>query len=386
MSSQLKPYLPYGRQWVDEDDIQAVVDVLRSDFLTTGPAVGKLEAAITGYSGAKHALVVNSGTSALHAAYFGCGLGAGDEIITSPMTFAATGNAALYLGATVKFVDVEPETGNIDASLIEEAIGSKTKLLCPIDFTGHPADYDPINKIAARNNLKVVADAAHSFGASYNGQPVGTLADATEISMHPVKPFTTGEGGAVLTDDDEIASRVAMFRTHGITRDKSIMRSTSEGEWFYEMQELGFNYRLTDIQCALGIAQMSKIDKFISRRRQIAARYTEALKDVQELVLPTVRPGVEPAWHLFMLRIRGDKSLRRPFFENLREKGLGVQVHYVPVYLHPYYQDLGFKRGLCPIAEDFYERSVSVPIFPMMSDDDVDSSVERIIAAVREVL
>lgn len=386
MSNQLERFLPYGRQWIDEDDIQAVVDVLRSDYLTTGPAVAKLEAAITNYSGAKHALVVNSGTSALHAAYFGCGLEAGDEIITSPMTFAATGNAALYLGATVKFVDIEPETGNIDATLIEGEIGPKTKLLCPIDFTGHPADYESINRIAARNGLKVVADAAHSFGASYKGDPVGTLADATEISMHPVKPFTTGEGGAVLTDGEEIAARVATFRTHGITRDKSRMRNTDEGEWFYEMQELGFNYRLTDIQCALGIAQMSKIDKFISRRRQIAARYTEALAGLDELILPTVRPDVEPAWHLYMLRVRGDKKLRRPFFEKLREKGLGVQVHYVPVYLHPYYQDLGFQRGLCPVAEDFYERSVSVPIFPMMSDDDVDSSVERIIAAVREVL
>lgn len=376
-------FLPYGRQWIDDEDVRAVVDVLTSDFLTTGPKVEQFERALGEYTGAKNAVAVNSGTSALHAGYFAAGLGAGDEIITSPLTFAATANASLYLGAGVRFVDVQADTGLIDPDLIEGAVGEKTKLIVPIDFAGHPADYDSINDVAKRRGLRVAADAAHSLGATYKGRKVGTLADVSALSMHPVKPITTAEGGAVLTDDAATAQRAADFRTHGITKDPKRMAG-DEGPWFYEQQELGFNYRLTDLQCALGIAQMHKLDSFLARRREIAARYDEALAGTP-LQLPTESPHVCSGWHLYVVRVP-EARVRRAFFERLRELGLGVQVHYIPVYWHPYYQQLGYRRGECPVAEDFYERCVSVPIFPKMSDDDLDCSIERIVQAAKEIL
>ena len=375
-------FLPYGRQWVDDDDIQAVVDVLRSDFLTTGPQVGLFEKVLRDYTGASHAIAVNSGTSAIHAAYFAAGLAADDEIITSPLTFAATANAALYLGAKVRFVDVLPDSGLIDPALVHASMSDRTKLIAPIDYAGHPADYDSINSIASKSGLKVAADAAHSLGATYKRRKVGTLADVTSLSMHPVKPITTAEGGAVLTSNERFAERAADFRTHGITRDPARMAS-NEGPWFYEQQELGFNYRLTDLQCALGIAQMRKIDSFLARRRQIAALYSLGL-EASGLQLPCESPDVESGWHLYVVRVREAKR-RRVFFERLRELGLGVQVHYIPVYWHPFYQKLGYKRGLCPVAEDFYNRCVSLPIFPKMTDDDVASSIDRVLQAAKEL-
>jgi perosamine synthetase len=375
--------LPYGRQWIDDEDVRAVVDVLTSDFLTTGPKVEEFEKALCSYAGAGFASAVNSGTSALHAAYFAAGLKPGDEIVTSPLTFAATANAALYLGATVRFVDVDPETGLIDPALLGEAVLEKSKLIVPIDFAGHPADYDVINDIAVELGAKVVADAAHSLGASYKGRQVGTLCDATALSMHPVKPITTAEGGAVLTNDAVLGARAAMFRSHGITRDPSVMLR-NEGPWWYEQHDLGFNYRLTDLQCALGIAQMHKLDSFIARRRAIAKRYAEALAGTV-LGLPREMPGAESGWHLYIVRAP-DASRRKAFFERLRSLGLGVQVHYIPVYWHPYYQELGYHKGLCPNAEDFYSRCVSLPLYPKMTNDDVDSSIERVLQAVKEVL
>lgn len=376
-------FLPYGRQWVDDDDIQAVVDVLRSDFLTTGPQVELFEKALCDYTDSGHAIAVNSGTSAIHAAYFAAGLDDEDEIITSPLTFAATANAALYLGAKVKFVDVLPDSGLMNPALIKAAVTEKTKLIAPIDFAGHPADYDSIKSIASQSGLKVAADAAHSLGATYKGRKVGTLADVTSLSMHPVKPITTAEGGAVLTDNANFAQRAADFRTHGITKAPSRMAS-DEGPWFYEQQELGFNYRLTDLQCALGIAQMRRIDAFLARRREIAAIYNRELKE-SGLQLPAESPDVQSGWHLYVVRVP-EAEQRRAFFERLRHLGLGVQVHYIPVYWHPYYQNLGYKRGLCPVAEDFYNRCVSLPIFPKMSDDDVASSIKRVLQAVKDVL
>ena len=376
-------HLPYGRQWIDDDDIRAVVDVLTSDFLTTGPKVEEFERALSSYTGAGFASAVNSGTSALHVAYFAAGLGARDEIVTSPLTFAATANAALYLGASVRFVDVDPTTALIDPAAVGEAIAEKTRLIVPIDFAGCPADYDALFSVASNSGCRVVADAAHSLGATYKGRRVGTLCDAAAISMHPVKPVTTAEGGAVLTNDATIAQRAASFRTHGITRDPSVM-TRNEGPWWYEQHDLGFNYRLTDLQCALGIAQMKKIDSFLSRRRAIASRYSAALQG-SGLGLPSSSPDVESGWHLYVVRVP-EASRRRPFFDRLRELGLGVQVHYIPVYWHRYYQSLGYQRGLCPNAEDFYSRCVSLPLYPKMTDDDVDSSIERVLRAVKEVL
>ncbi|XOB98441.1 UDP-4-amino-4,6-dideoxy-N-acetyl-beta-L-altrosamine transaminase [Deinococcota bacterium DY0809b] len=380
----MSEFVPYGRQWIDEDDIQSVVEVLRSDFLTTGPMVRRFEEGLERYTGARHAVALNSGTSALHAAYFAAGLRPGDEIVTTPLTFAATANAALYLGAQVRFVDVEPDTGNLDPAALPQALSERTRLIVPVDYTGHPSDYDAIVKVARTHGLRVVADAAHSLGARYKGRPVGTLADATELSFHPVKPVTTAEGGAVLTNDPALAERVGVFRSHGIVRDPARMHQ-DEGPWYYEVQHLGYNYRLTDVQSALGLSQLQKLDAFIARRRAIAKRYFENLRDLPQLLLPTVRPDVEPGWHLFVVRVV-EPERRRVFFERLRELGLGVQVHYVPVHWHPIYRELGFKRGQFPQAEGFYARAVSLPIFPKMSDADVDSVIERVRRAAFEVL
>ncbi len=363
-------FLPYGRQTIDEDDIQAVIDVLRSDYLTTGPAVERFEAALAHATGATHAVAVNSGTSALHAMYFAAGIGPGDEIITSPLTFAATANAALYLGATVRFVDAEPDTGNIDPDLVEAAITERTKAIVAVDFAGHPADYARLREIAERHGLRLLADAAHSLGATYDGQPVGALADATELSFHPVKPITTAEGGALVTNYADIASRAARFRTHGITKTKDEFDAHDPGSWWYEQHDLGFNYRLTDVQAALGASQLKKLDKFIIRRRQIAALYDEALADLDAVERPGRRSNVESGWHLYVLHTC-NPEYRKPLFEHLRSHDIGVQVHYLPVYWHPYYQRLGYERGRCPQAETYYATSISLPIHPSMTDYDV---------------
>jgi len=377
-------FLPYGRQSVDEDDIQAVVEVLRSDFLTTGPAVARFEQALAAATGAEHTVAVNSGTSALHAMYFAAGLGPGDEIITSPLTFAATANAALYLGTTVKFVDVETDTGNLDPQLVAESLTERTKLIVAVDFAGHPAEYDALRELADRHGAILVADAAHSLGASYKDRPVGTLATATAVSFHPVKPVTTAEGGAVLTDDADLARRARLFQTHGITRAQDEMLDPDEGPWWYEQHHLGFNYRLTDVQAALGTSQMARLAHFIERRREIARQYDAALASLSSLELPGRRPYVDPGWHLYVIRVQ-EAALRRPLFEALRSRGLGVQVHYLPVYYHPYYAQLGYQRGLAPIAEDFYARAISLPIFRAMSDDDVSRVVEAVERSLREL-
>ncbi len=380
-----EPSIPYGRQWVDEADLEAVRRVLVGDYLTTGPLVAEFEAALCAYTGAAQAAALNSGTSALHGAYAATGLGKGDQILTSPMTFAATGNAALYLGAEVVFADIEADTGNMDAAAAEALLDERVRLLVPVDYAGHPADYDALDLLAKARGIHLVADAAHSLGASYKGRAVGTLADLTELSFHPVKPVTTAEGGAVLGADPTLVQRVRDFRSHGITRDPARL-TKDEGPWYYEQHELGFNYRLTDVQCALGLSQMRRLDGFLARRRAIAARYQEAFADCQALRLPTVREGVEPGWHLYVVRVNGDASRRRPFFEALRARGLGVQVHYLPVYLHPYYQSLGYRPGLCPKAEDFYARAVSLPIFPRMTDDEVARVIEIVLRTAEDIL
>ena len=379
-----EPLIPYGRQWIDDDDIAAVASVLRSDYLTTGPAVDNFEQALEAVTGASRAVALNSGTSALHAMYFGAGLGPGDEVITTPLTFAATANAALYLGATVRFVDVLADTGNIDPGAVEAAIVPRTRLVVAVDYAGHPADYDALSDVTSQRGVTLLADAAHSLGATYRGRPVGRLAAASELSFHPVKPITTGEGGAVITDDEELADRVARFRTHGITRDPEVMER-DDGAWHYEQHDLGFNYRLTDLHAALGTSQLRRLGAFLARRRAIADRYLEQLGDLDMLTLPEVRQDVEPGWHLFVVRV-AEASRRRPFFDRLREHGLGVQVHYIPVHHHPYYRRLGFAPGTCPIAEDYSARAISLPIFPQMSDDEVDRVISAVRMAARDIL
>ncbi len=378
-------FVPYGRQWIDDDDVAAVLDVLRGDYLTTGPAVTRFENVLMDATGAAHALSVNSGTSALHTAYAAAGIAEGDEVITTPLTFAATANAAVMLGAGVRFVDVQPDTGNIDPSAVARAIGPRTRLIAAVDYTGHPAEYDALQSIADEHGLTLVADAAHSLGATYRGTPVGTLGDLTTLSFHPVKVITSAEGGAVLTDDPALAQLAGDFRTHGIIKDPARLQTPDPGDWYYEMQSLGYNYRLSDLHAALGCSQMSRLTAFVRRRRHIADRYTRELADIDGLTLPAVRDEVEPAWHLYVVRCR-EASRRRALFDALRARGLGVQVHYIPVHLQPFYRNLGWRPGDLPVAEAFYAGAISLPIFPAMSEDEVDYVLHQVHAATADVL
>lgn len=377
-----KTMLPYGRQQVDDEDIRAVVDVLRSDWLTTGPAVERFERAFAAKVGARHAIAVSSGTAALHAAAFAAGIGEGDEVIVPAMTFAASANCVRYLGGTVVFADVRPDTLALDVTAVERQITGRTKAVIPVDYAGQPADHDEVREIARANGLLVIEDACHSLGASYRGRTVGSIADMTVFSFHPVKHITTGEGGMVTCDDDERAQRLRSFRSHGISTD--YRQRETQGSWFYEMTELGFNYRLTDLQCALGLSQLGKLSAWVGRRREIAARYLDALAGLEGLELPAVLPDRQPSWHLFVVQLRLDRLRvgRERVFRALRAENVGVNVHYVPVPRHPYYRNLGYEPGSWPAAEAAYERLLSIPIFPSMTDADVDD----VVAALRKVL
>lgn len=356
---------------------------MRSDWLTTGPKVEEFEKKLAERVGAKYVVVFNSGTAALHGAYFSAGAGVGDEVITSPITFAATANAACFLGAKTVFVDVKEDTINIDADRIEKAVTPRTRVIAPVDFTGQTADMDKIMQIARKHDLVVVEDAAHAMGATYKGRKVGTLADMTIFSFHPVKHITTGEGGAVATNNEEYYQKLLRFRTHGITRDKGQL-TTFHGPWYHEMQLLGYNYRMTDFQCALGISQLKKLDWFLQRRRELAQMYDEKLQDLPEIQLPVTHFERESAWHLYVIRLAGQNPPRREVFEALQKRGIGVQVHYIPVYWHPYYRQQGYPKGLCPIAEDFYVRCLSLPLFPSMTDEDLDCVVSELKQVIRE--
>ena len=372
-------FLPYGRQSVDEADIQAVVEVLRSDWLTTGPKVAEFEEAFATRVGAAHAVSFSSGTAALHAAAFAAGLKSGDEAITTPLTFAATANCVLYQGATPVFADVCEDTLNLDPQSIEAKISAKTRAILPVDYAGHPADLTPILEIARRHKLVVIEDACHALGAEYDGRRVGSIADMTVFSFHPVKHITTGEGGMVATNDAKFAETLRRFRNHGISSDAR--QRQSAGQWHYEMVLLGFNYRLPDIGCALGIQQLKKLDANLARRREIAARYTEAFREIPGVIPPAVRPEANPAWHLYPIRLDLKKLTvdRAEVFRALRAENIGVNVHYIPVHLHPYYRErFGYKGGEFPIAEDAYERLISLPMFHGMSDQDVDDVVEAV--------
>lgn len=370
--------LPYGRQSVDEEDIEAVVKVLRSDWLTTGPKVAEFEEAFASYVGAKHAVAVSSGTAALHAAAFACGLGRGDEVITTPLTFAATANCVLYQQADPVFADVRSDTLNLDPKQVRAKVTHRTKALIPVDYTGQPADMDEMAAIAEQHGLIVVEDAAHSPGAKYKGRRVGTLATMTVFSMHPVKHITTGEGGVVTTDDSNLAKQLRLFRNHGLNSDAH--ERQEKGVWFYEMVALGYNYRLTDLQCALGLSQLNRVSTWLERRRAIAARYREAFRLMPEIELPAVRSDCEPAWHLFVILLNVEKLRvgRAEVFRALRAENIGVNVHYVPVPWHPYYRNLGYEPGNWPVAEGAYERMLSLPIFPTMNDADVNDVIEAV--------
>ncbi len=359
--------IPYGRQSLGDDDIAAVLDALRSPYLTQGPLVEQFEQTLADYCGARYAVAVSNGTAALHAAYAAAGLGQGDEFITSPMTFAATANAGLWQGATPVFVDVLPVTGNIDPSRIEAAITSKTKLIAPIDYTGRPVDLGTIMGIAKRRNLVVVEDAAQALGASYKGRKIGSIADLTTLSFHPVKSITTGEGGAILTNNESYYRFLKKFVTHGMTKTELI--HPSPGPWYMEMHLLGQNYRLTDIQSALGLVQMKKLDRFLEKRRAIVARYGEAFRGNAGFMTPA--SDAESAWHLYVIRLADALVPRRSaIFQALRDAGIGVQVHHIPVHTHPYYRQHGFADVSYPISEDLYARSISLPLYPDLSKED----------------
>lgn len=375
--------LPYGRQSIDEDDIQAVVEVLRSDWLTTGPKVAEFEEAFAAQAGAKYAVSFSSGTAALHGAAFAAGLKPGDEAITTPMTFAATANCVLYQGATPIFADVSADTLNLDPEKVAARITPRTRTIIPVDYAGHPAELDAILELAARHGLVVIEDACHALGAEYRGRRTGSIADMTVFSFHPVKHVATGEGGMVTTDRADYAESLRRFRNHGISSDAR--QRQSEGQWRYEMVLLGFNYRLTDIACALGVSQLKKLQGNLSRRREVAAYYAAAFRDLAGVMPPTVRADVNPAWHLYPIRLNLEKLTadRAQVFRALRAENMGVNVHYIPVHCHPYYRDrFGYRGNEYPIAEHAYERLISLPMFHGMSDQDVGD----VIRAVQKVI
>jgi perosamine synthetase len=370
--------LPYGHQYIDDADIQSVIDVLKGDWLTTGPMVGQFERAVADYVGAREAIVVNSGTAALHAAAFAAGIGPGAEVIVPPITFAASSNCVLYMGGKPVFADVQPGTLNIDPEDVVRKITPQTRAIIPVDYTGQPCDHDVLREIAEAHHLVVIEDAAHALGATYHNRKVGILQDFTTFSFHPVKHITTGEGGMIVTQDPDAAARMRAFRSHGIATD--FRQRAEAGSWVYEMVDLGYNYRLPDLNCALGLSQIQKANTWLSRRREIAQRYISVFKEITELETIEILPDTEPAWHLFVIRLNlaALRVGRKDFFAALRAENIGVNVHYIPVYWHPYYQSLGYARGLCPVAEAAYDRMISLPMFHAMSDQDVQDVIEAV--------
>lgn len=370
--------LPYGRQSIGQDDIDAVVEVLRSDWLTTGPAVRDFETAFAAYVGAPEGVAVANGTAALHASAAVAGIGPESEVIVPALTFAASANCVRYLGGTVVFADVRPDTLTVDSVAVQQLISPRTRAIVAVDYAGQPADLDDLAALARAHDLVLIEDAAHALGAVYRGRPVGALADLTTFSLHPVKHVTTGEGGVITTSRSEWASALRRFRNHGITSDHR--QRESAGSWFYEMVDLGFNYRITDFQCALGASQLRKQAGWLAARRRIAEFYRSALGDLQEVELPSVQSDRQSAWHLYPIRLNLDRLSggRADVFQALRAENIGVNVHYIPVPWHPYYQRLGYRRGAWPVAEDAYERLISLPMFPAMTDHDIADVCEAI--------
>jgi perosamine synthetase len=369
--------IPYGRQSIDEDDIRAVVETLRSDYLTTGPKVAEFEAALAQVVGAEHGVAVNSGTAALHAAVVAAGIGPGDEVIVPPITFAASSNAVIYAGGTPVFADVSPDTLLLNPAAAAAKVSPRTKAIIAVDYAGQPCDYDALRALCASRNLTLIADGCHALGATWRGRPVGSIADLTCFSFHPVKHLTTGEGGMVLTDNPEFAATMRRFRNHGISTD--YRQREAQGAWFYEMTSLGWNYRITDFQCALGISQLRKQPAWLARRRQIAAHYDNAFANFAPVQPLVNAPEAFHAFHLYVVRVPG----RDRVFRELRTRGIGVNVHYVPVHLHPFYRErFGTGPGLCPVAEAAYAEILSLPMFPMLTD----AQAEEVAVAVKDVL
>lgn len=374
--------LPYSHQWLDEQDIEAVVQVLKGDFLTQGPAISTFEAKIADYVGAKYAVAFCNGTAALHGACFAAGISVGDEVITTPITFLASSNCVLYQRGTPVFADIDMKTYNIDPYQILSKITDRTKAIIAVDFTGQPVEVDRISMIARDHNLVFIEDAAHSLGAEFAGRKVGSVADMTMFSFHPVKHITTGEGGIIVTNSEDYYQKLLLFRSHGMTKDPSKLIE-NHGPWYYEMQDLGYNYRMTDMQAALGVSQMNKLDKYVHQRQEIAEVYNNAFSQLDGLVIPEQLPMGKSSWHLYMLRWLPEcfSVDRGKIFEALRQENIGVHVHYIPIYKQPYYQGLGYAKDLCPNAEEYYRTAITIPLFPKMSESDV----QDVISAVRKV-
>ncbi len=376
--------ISYGRQYIDEADILAVSGVLRSGYVTCGPKVAELEAKLCEITGAKYAVAVSNGTAALHIACMAIDLGPRDEIITTPITFAASANCALYCGAKPVFADINPETYNISPASIRAHITPATKAVVAVDFTGQAAELDEIRSICREHNLILIEDAAHSIGTKYNGQGVGSIADMTTFSFHPVKTVTSGEGGAVTTNDENLYRRLLRLRAHGVTRNIDEMNNPCDAPWYYEQVELGYNYRITDFQCALVTSQLNKLPLFSKRRKEIVNRYNEAFSDMTEITVQKEIPASDTTRHLYILQLNLEQlnCNRREFFDALTAENVCPQVHYIPVYYHSHYEKLGYKKGLCPNAEALYERILSIPLFYSMTDEDVES----VITAVRKLI
>ena len=374
----------YGRQWIDEDDIKTVADALRGDLITCGPYVDELEKKLCEVTGAKYAVAVSNGTAALHCALIATGVGEGDEVITTPLTFAASANCAVYVGATPVFADVNPETYNIDPDSIEAHITDRTKAVVAVDYTGQAVEHDRIREICDKHGLIYITDAAHAIGTSYKGRPEGSIADMTCFSFHPVKTITSGEGGAITTNDPKLYRKLHLASQHGIVRSSDEFKHEPEGSWYYEMQTLGFNYRMTDFQAALLTSQIKKLKKFSDRRKQIVNRYNEAFKDLDGIIVQKEIPESDTTRHLYVIQLELDKlsCTRREFFDAMAAENVQCQVHYVPVYFFPFYEERGYKKGLCPSAEKIYKGIMSIPLYPLMTDEDV----EDVITAVKKVV
>ncbi len=372
-------WLPCSRQWIDESDIAAVTNVLRGEWLTTGPAVADFEAAIAAVAGAP-AVSVTSGTAALHAAYAGLGVGPGDEVITTPMTFMSTASAAAITGARLKFADVTSDTANIDPAAVEPLLTPRTAVIAGVDYAGHPMDVDGLRPLADRVGAVLLEDAAHSIGGRYRGRPVGSLADVTTFSFFPSENLTTAEGGAVVSTQPDLLAEIRRFARIGRAQDSDELRRVDEGDWWYEMPSFGLNYRLADVLCALGTSQLSRLPTFVTRRAELVATYNRLLADLPGMALPVQRDGVSPAWNLYPVRIRYGR--RREVFEKLRASDIGVQVNYIPVYWHPIFEDSGYRRGMCPVAEQFYSEQLSLPLYPAMTDADQLRVVEALAAVL----
>lgn len=379
-----KTKLFYGHQYIDDADVQAVVEVLKSDYLTCGPKITELEKKLCEITGAKYAVVCSNGTAALHIACQAAGVGEQDEVITTPITFAASANCALYCGAKPVFADIDPNTYNISPKSVEEKIGERTKAVVAVDFTGQAVELKELQNLCKKNKLVLIEDGAHSIGTKYNGKAVGSIADMTTFSFHPVKTVTGGEGGAVLTNNEQYYKKLLLYRAHGITRDPELLERESHGSWYYEQIDLGMNYRMTDIQAALILSQLDKLSAFSKRRKEIVERYNEAFSEILELFVQQEIPESDTTRHLYILRLKTETLTcsRREFFEAMVAEGICCNVHYIPVYYHPYYEKLGYQKGLCPQAEKLYEEIMSLPLYYAMADEDV----EDVIHAVKKVV